>query len=172
MKQTLDLKPGWISHLFAWGMVVGSIALPFLGHRHAGAELQASSTLRLLFYSVVAVCLVASALLAWFILRRGHHFDEEGMTQVRPFRAPQRIRWEEIAFIVVLPGSQSWLCAFGQDRQQVVVDSNHLSSNLKWIAATFLNRAPKDLWELQPETRQQLQDLIDGNVPWYHRPLF
>ncbi len=172
MKQTLDLKPGWISHLFAWGLVAGALALPFLGYRHAGAELRTSAPLRLAFFAVVALCVLASLFLAWFILRRGHHFDEEGMAQVRPFGARRSIRWDEIAFVVVLPGSQSWLCVFGQDRQQVVVDSNHLSSNLKWIAATLLNRAPKDLWELNPETRQQLQDLIEGNLPWYHRPLF
>ncbi|HJU84217.1 MAG TPA: hypothetical protein VJ600_08395 [Holophagaceae bacterium] len=172
MKQDLNLRPGWISHLFAWGLLAGSVALPFVGFRFAGAELRASAPLRHLFLAVVVACVVASALLARFILHRGHRFDEEGMTQIRPFRPPQHIRWDELAFIVVLPGSQSWLCAFGQDRQQVVVDSNHLGSSLKWIAASFLNRAPKDLWELQPETRKQLQDLIDGAVPWYHRPLF
>ena len=172
MSQELNLRPGWISHLFAWGLVAGAIALPFLGYRYARAELRTSSAARLEFAGITLLCLVAAALLARYILHRGHHFDEEGMTQIRPFRPPQHIRWEEIAFIVVLPSSQSWLCAFGQNRHQVVIDSGHRSSSLKWIAASFLNRAPKDIWELRPETRRQLQDLIDGTVPWYHRPLF
>ncbi len=172
MNQELDLKPGWVSHLFAWGLLAGAVALPFLGYRYEGPSLRASSTLKWEFIALVLVCLVASALLARFILHRGHHFDEEGMTQVRPFRAPQHIRWEDIAFIVVVPSGQNWIRAFGHNRNQVVVDSGHRSSTLKWIAAAFLTRTPRDFWELEPETRKRLQDLIDGSVPWYHRPLF
>jgi hypothetical protein len=172
MNQTLDLRPGWISHLFAWGLVAGAIALPFLGYRYERTSLQTSPAFRAEFWALVVVCLIASGLLAWFILHRGHHFDEEGMTQVRPFGRPQRIAWEEIAFIVVLPSSQTWISAFGHNRDRVVVDSGHMSRNLKWIATAFLNRAPRDLWELNPDMRRRLQDLVDGKTPWYHRPLF
>ncbi|HJW10091.1 MAG TPA: hypothetical protein VJ483_10675 [Holophagaceae bacterium] len=172
MNHELNLRPGWISHLFSWGLVAGALALPVLGYRYERAAVWGSPAARVEFSAIALLCLAAASLLARFILHRGHHFDEEGMTQVRPFRAPQHIRWEDIAMIVVVPSSSSWIRAFGQNRHQVAVDSGHRSSNLKWIAAAFLTRAPKEIWELQPETRQQLQDLIDGSVPWYHRPLF